>query len=174
MSAAHATTEHASLTTLLKGLPTLGRSGTWHNRITAIVTDSRRMVPGALFFALDGIRSQGHAFVNEAVARGAAAIISAHPVEGIPGADAAQVAEPRKVLAEVSRRFYGHPETSLRLAAVTGTNGKTTVTTLLRHLLEQAEHKSWGLIGTVRYQLGARSIPSYKTTPESADRKSVV
>ncbi|HAZ66526.1 MAG TPA: UDP-N-acetylmuramoyl-L-alanyl-D-glutamate--2,6-diaminopimelate ligase [Opitutae bacterium] len=169
MSAAHATMEHASLTTLLKGIPTLGRSGMWHNRITAIVTDSRRMVPGALFFALDGIRSQGHAFVNEAVARGAAAIISAHPVEGIPGADAAQVAEPRKVLAEVSRRFYGHPETALRLAAVTGTNGKTTVTTLLRHLLEQAEHKSWGLIGTVRYQLGARSIPSYKTTPESAD-----
>lgn len=169
MSAAHATTEHVTLATLLQGIPVLGRSGDWSHRITAIVTDSRRIVPGALFVALDGLRSQGHGFVDDAVARGAAAILSGHPVEGIPGADAAQVDAPRRVLAEVARRFHGHPESGLRLAGVTGTNGKTTVTTLLRHLLEQAESRPWGLVGTVRYHLGARSIPSYKTTPESAD-----
>ncbi len=169
MSAAHASPEHASLGVLLRGIPVLGRSGNWNNRITSIVTDSRRIVPGALFFAMDGIRSQGHTFVDEAVARGAAAIISGHPVEGIPGADAAQVESPRRVLAEVARRFHGHPESGLRLAGVTGTNGKTTVTTLLRHLLEQAERRPWGLVGTVRYHLGARSIPSYKTTPDAAD-----
>lgn len=169
MSAAHASAEHASLALLLRGIPVLGRSGNWNNRITSIVTDSRRIVPGALFFAIDGLRSHGHAFVDEAVARGAAAIISGHPVEGIPGADAAQVESPRRVLAEVARRFHGHPEAGLRLAGVTGTNGKTTVTTLLRHLLEQAERRPWGLVGTVRYHLGARSIPSYKTTPDAAD-----
>jgi len=169
MSAAQATAEHATLATLLRGIPVLGRSGDWSHRITSVVTDSRRIVPGSLFVALDGLRSQGHAFVDDAVARGAAAILSGHPVEGIPGADAAQVESPRRVLAEVARRFHGHPESGLRLAGVTGTNGKTTVTTLLRHLLEQAERRPWGLIGTVRYHLGARSIPSYKTTPDSAD-----
>ena len=169
MSAAHASPEAVTLGDLLRGIPVLGRSGAWGNRVTAIVTDSRRIVPGALFFALDGLRSQGHGFVDEAVARGAAAIVSGHPVEGIPGADAAQVASPRRVLAEVARRFHGHPESGLRLAGVTGTNGKTTVTTLLRHLLEQVERRPWGLVGTVRYHLGARSIPSYKTTPDSAD-----
>lgn len=169
MSAEHDIPGHPCLASLLAGLPVLGRSGGWRNRVTAIVTDSRRIVPGALFFALDGLRTQGHAFVDEAVARGAAAIVSGHPVEGIPGADAAQVESPRRALAEVARRFQGHPESGLRLAGVTGTNGKTTVTTLLRHLLERAEQRPWGLVGTVRYHLGARSVPSYKTTPDAAD-----
>ena len=169
MRDAAASAPNACLETLLAGIPVRGRSGAWRNRVTAIVTDSRRIIPGALFFALDGLRVRGHAFVDEAVARGAAAIVSGQPVEGIPGADAAQVDSPRRVLAEVARRFHRHPELTLRLAGVTGTNGKTTVTTLLRHLLERAEGKPWGLVGTVRYHLGDRSVPSYKTTPDAAD-----
>ena len=158
-----------TLATLLEGLPVLGRSGEWRSPVSSLVTDSRRVVPGSLFFALEGLRSQGHRFVDQAVAHGAAAVVSGHPVAGIPAVDAAQVAAPRQVLAEVARRFHGHPERSLRLAGVTGTNGKTTVASLLRHLLERAEGRPWGLLGTVRYHLGARSVPSYKTTPESCD-----
>jgi UDP-N-acetylmuramoyl-L-alanyl-D-glutamate--2,6-diaminopimelate ligase len=160
--------ERPTFNSLLQGLPVLDRCGEWNTRISCIVTDSRRIIPGALFFALPGLRANGHAFLDDAIARGAAAVISGEPVGGLPAVAAAQVAAPRQVLAEVARRFHGHPETALRLAGVTGTNGKTTVSTLLRHLL-QADGSQWGLVGTVRYHLGRRSIPSYKTTPESAD-----
>ena len=160
--------ERPTFNSLLHGMPVLSRTGDGSVRITCIVTDSRRIIPGALFFALPGLRTDGHAFMDDAIARGAAAIISAQPVNGLPAVAAAQVAEPRKFLAEVARRFFGHPEQALELAGVTGTNGKTTVTSLLRHFL-QADGSAWGLIGTVRYHLGRRSIPSYKTTPESAD-----
>ena len=160
--------ERPSFQSLLQGLPVLGRSGDWTAKITGLVTDSRRILPGSLFFALPGLRSDGHEYLDDVIARGAAAVISSRPVSGLPAVAAAQVADPRKVLAEVARRFQGHPEEALQLVGVTGTNGKTTVTTLLRHLL-QADGSSWGLVGTVRYHLGRRSIPSYKTTPESAD-----
>ena len=160
--------ERPTFQSLLQGLPVLGRSGDWHARVTCVVTDSRRIIPGALFFALPGRRADGHAFLDDAIARGAAAIVSGQPVSGLPAVAAAQVADPRRVLAEVARRFHGHPEQALRLVGVTGTNGKTTVSTLLRHLLQEGG-VSWGLVGTVRYHLGRRSIPSFKTTPESAD-----
>lgn len=160
--------EHPSFQSLLQGFTVLGRAGDWTVKITGLVTDSRRVLPGSLFFALPGLRSDGHDYLNDVIARGAAAVISAQPVTGLPAVAAAQVADPRKALAEIARRFYGHPETALKLVGVTGTNGKTTVTTLLRHLL-QADGSQWGLVGTVRYHLGRRSIPSYKTTPESAD-----
>lgn len=158
-----------NLGSLLEGIPALSRSGGWRTPITSLVTDSRRVVPGALFFALDGRRAEGHRFVDQAVAHGAAAIVSGHPVTGIPAVDAAQVEAPRQVLAEVARRFHSHPEHSLRLVGVTGTNGKTTVASLLHHLLSQVEGRPWGMLGTVRYHLGSRSIPSFKTTPESSD-----
>jgi len=160
--------ERPTFNSLLQGIAVLDRSGEWGTRISCIVTDSRRIIPGALFFALPGLRSNGHAFLDDAIARGAAAVISGEPVGGLPAVAAAQVADPRQVLAEVARRFFGHPEAALQLAGVTGTNGKTTVSTLLRHLL-QADGTQWGLVGTVRYHLGRRSIPSFKTTPESAD-----
>ena len=160
--------ERPTLAALLQGVPVLGRTGDWSVRIGSIVTDSRRVLPGALFFALPGLRAHGHAFLDDVIARGAAAIVSGDLVSGLPAVGAAQVAHPRHVLAEVARRFHGHPEAALRLAGVTGTNGKTTVSTLLRHLL-QSDRTQWGLVGTVRYHLGRRSVPSFKTTPESAD-----
>ncbi len=163
-----ASTERPTFNALLQGLPVLGRAGDGSVRVTTIVTDSRRVIPGALFFALPGLRANGHAFLDDVIARGAAAIVSGEPVSGLPAVAAAQVADPRRTLAEVARRFYGHPEESLRLAGVTGTNGKTTISTLLRHLL-QDDGSQWGLVGTVRYHLGRRTIPSYKTTPDSAD-----
>ena len=160
--------DYPSFQSLLQGLTVLDRSGDWTAKITGLVTDSRRVLPGSLFFALPGLRADGHDYLNDVIARGAAAVISALPVAGLPAVAAAQVADPRKALAEIARRFHGHPEAALKLVGVTGTNGKTTVTTLLRHLL-QADGSNWGLVGTVRYHLGRRSIPSYKTTPESAD-----
>jgi len=161
-------TEPPTFNALLQGLPVLSRSGDWSVKIKTMVTDSRRVIPGSLFFALPGLRADGHSFLDDAIAHGAHAIISSQSVTNLPAVAAAQVAEPRQVLAEIARRFYGHPEKNLSLVGVTGTNGKTTVTTLVRHLL-QDDGSQWGLLGTVRYHLGRRSIPSYKTTPDSAD-----
>ena len=164
----HRLMENPTLQSLLQDIPVVERRGDWSTRVTSLVTDSRRILPGSLFFALPGLRTSGHQFLDDVISRGASAIISSEPVAGLPAVAAAQVKETRKVLAEVARRYHGNPEQKLKLVGVTGTNGKTTITTLLRHLLQQTG-ENWGLIGSVRYQLGRRSIPAYKTTPESAD-----
>ncbi|PAZ01764.1 MAG: hypothetical protein CAK89_08560 [Opitutia bacterium AMD-G3] len=93
--------DRPSFQTLLQGLPVLCRAGDWTAKITGLVTDSRRILPGSLFFALPGLRSDGHEYLDDVIARGAAAVISARPVTGLPAVAAAQVADPRKVLAEV-------------------------------------------------------------------------
>jgi UDP-N-acetylmuramoyl-L-alanyl-D-glutamate--2,6-diaminopimelate ligase len=137
--------------------------------ISGLAMDSRRVVPGSVFFALPGRRSDGASFVDEAIARGAVAVVTPR----IPAATAArvtylQVADARRALAAAAQRFYGFPDRSLELVGVTGTNGKTTVVHLVRHLLADRGSRV-GLLGTVHYDLGARTVPSYRTTPESLE-----
>jgi UDP-N-acetylmuramoyl-L-alanyl-D-glutamate--2,6-diaminopimelate ligase len=157
-----------SVKNLLAGTAVLTLRGDRDRVVTALVTDSRRVVPGALFFALEGARVSGSAYIEEAVGRGAVAVVT----ERAPGRMApvawVQVPEVRLALAEIARRFYGDPDEALYLAGVTGTNGKTTVAMMTQFLLREPDAPC-GLIGTVRYDVGLRSLPSYKTTPESAD-----
>jgi UDP-N-acetylmuramoyl-L-alanyl-D-glutamate--2,6-diaminopimelate ligase len=147
---------------------TLAIKGTLDRPISGLVMDSRRVVPGNLFFALPGLRTDGLSFVDEAVSRGAAAII-AQKIPNHPPAKVTfiQVADARAMLARVAQRYYKFPDRALEVTGVTGTNGKTTVTHLLRHLLNGTERV--GLLGTISYDLGARTVPSYRTTPESLD-----
>lgn len=135
--------------------------------VTCLITDSRRVVPGALFFAIGGLRTNGNYFVEEAADRGAVAIVTEEDLGARFPIDTIRVKDVRKALALVSRRFYDSPDESLRLAGVTGTNGKTTVSMLTQHLIGGSEQV--GLIGTVRYDLGKRTLPSFRTTPESVD-----
>ena len=147
---------------------TLAVKGSLERPISGLVMDSRRVVPGNLFFALPGLRSDGVAFVDEAVSRGASAIIAQKiPVHAPAKVTFIQVADARAMLARVSQRFYKSPDRSLSVVGVTGTNGKTTVTHLLRNFLNGSERV--GLLGTISYDLGARAVPSYRTTPESLD-----
>ncbi|MBI2518527.1 MAG: UDP-N-acetylmuramoyl-L-alanyl-D-glutamate--2,6-diaminopimelate ligase [Opitutae bacterium] len=137
--------------------------------ISGLAMDSRRVMAGNLFFALPGRRADGHTFIDEAIQRGAVAIVA----EKIPAATATrvtyiQVADARRALAKVAQRFFKFPDKSLDLVGVTGTNGKTTVTSLIKHLLATNTQRV-GLIGTVNYDLGARIVPSYRTTPESLE-----
>ena len=157
------------ITSLFDGLDaTIVQNGA-KNTVNALCTDSRRVSPGALFFALGGSRTDGNKFIEEAIFRGAAAIVSEDEQGRITQkVTVIRVANARKVLAEVAARFYGHPEQDLTMVGVTGTNGKTTISTLCRHILEDCGNRS-GLLGTVAYVMGKRSLPAARTTPESSE-----
>jgi UDP-N-acetylmuramoyl-L-alanyl-D-glutamate--2,6-diaminopimelate ligase len=146
----------------------LAVKGSLERPISGLVMDSRRVVPGNLFFALPGLRSDGLSFVDEAVSRGASAVI-AQTIPSHPPARVTfiQVADARAMLARVSQRYFKFPDRDLSVVGVTGTNGKTTVTHLIRQFLNGSERV--GLLGTINYDLGARTVPSYRTTPESLD-----
>jgi UDP-N-acetylmuramoyl-L-alanyl-D-glutamate--2,6-diaminopimelate ligase len=136
--------------------------------ISGLVMDSRRVVPGTLFFALPGLRTDGTTFIDEAVARGAVAVVTARlPLSTPAKVTFIQVVDPRAMLARVAQRYYRFPDRDLTVVGVTGTNGKTTITHLVRHFLNGDQRV--GLLGTISYDLGSRSVPSFKTTPESID-----
>ena len=135
--------------------------------VTCLITDSRRVVPGALFFAIGGLRTDGNLFVEEAADRGAVAIITEEDLGSHFPIDYIQVADVRETLALVSRQFYEAPDSKLGITGITGTNGKTTVSMLTQHLIGSQD--TVGLLGTIRYDLGKRTLPSFRTTPESVD-----
>lgn len=142
----------------------------WHcdpeQEITGICFDSRTVTPGAAFVAVRGYAADGHAFVPAAKAAGAALAITEEP----PAAELPYVLveNSRRVLAQASANFYDHPEKKLRLIGVTGTNGKTTVTHLIKTVLESAG-RTCGLIGTNGVQIADRHLPGERTTPESCE-----
>ncbi len=146
----------------------LAVKGTLARPISGLVIDSRRVVPGTLFFALPGLRTDGAGYIDEAMSRGAVAVVSqtlpAHPPSKVTFI---QVADARATLAAVAQRFYKFPDRDLNVVGVTGTNGKTTVTHLLKHFLNGEQRV--GLLGTISYDLGVRSVPSFRTTPEAID-----
>lgn len=152
---------------LFNDIERITHKGKGTHAVTCLITDSRRVVPGALFFAINGLRTNGNFYVEEAVDRGAVSIITEQDLGMHFPIDFIQVEDVRKTLALVSRRFYGEPDTKMALTGITGTNGKTTVSMLTQHLL--GGHDSVGLIGTIRYDLGKRTLPSFRTTPESVD-----
>lgn len=138
-------------------------------QIERIAIDSRRVVPGSLFFALSGLKADGNSFVDEAIARGALAVVSSQ-ARRFRSAKVAflTVENPRELLARVSRAFHNFPDESLSLAGVTGTNGKTTVAYLVKQILSNAGER-FGCLGTVGYDLVQRTVPSFRTTPEAHD-----
>jgi UDP-N-acetylmuramoyl-L-alanyl-D-glutamate--2,6-diaminopimelate ligase len=146
----------------------LAAKGALDRPITGLVIDSRRVVPGTLFFALPGLRADGASFIDEAVSRGAAAIVTTKLPSHVPAkVTFIQVSDPRATLAAIAQRYYKHPDRDMTVVGVTGTNGKTTVTHLIKHFLNGDQRV--GLMGTITYDLGARTVPSFRTTPESVD-----
>jgi UDP-N-acetylmuramoyl-L-alanyl-D-glutamate--2,6-diaminopimelate ligase len=138
--------------------------------IRQVACDSRKVRPRALFFALHGSKADGNAFIRDAVSRGAIAIASEETAPPTLPASVAwiQVREARKALASTAANFFGHPANALQLVAVTGTNGKTTTTSLVDAILKASGAKT-GLFGTIAYHTPLGDYPAPNTTPESVD-----
>src|SRR5881396_1253021 len=155
------------LKTLLSATPIRQIIGPVDRPVENISYDSRRVQRNTLFVALRGEKTDGHQFIAQAINKGASVIV-AEREEKDPRVTCLVVEDTRNALADFSATFYGHPARKLKLAAVTGTNGKTTTTFLIKHICESAGLRC-GLIGTVRYEIGERLLPAIRTTPESLD-----
>lgn len=141
---------------------TIGDTGI---EIRAIRFDSRAVQPGDCFVAVRGVGNDGHQFLDKAIENGAAAIVAEELPASLP-VPAVQVADSAEALGHLASAFYGHPSRQMRVVGITGTNGKTTTTTLLHQLFTALGHQT-GLIGTVENRIGNEVLPSTHTTPDA-------
>ena len=129
--------------------------------------DSRKVVPGDLFFALPGTRDHGSRHLREAIDKGAVAVVSEEEIPS-PGIPVIRVPSARAAMAAAASSFHDHPSRTLAVAGVTGTNGKSTTAWIIRHLCATVG-RACGLVGTIRYELPGISETASRTTPESVD-----
>jgi len=133
--------------------------------ISGLAIHSKRVRSGDLFVAIRGATTDGHEFIDEAMQRGAAAVVAERlPAVTTRACPCIVVPDSKAALAVAAAKFYGRPSKRLNLLGVTGTNGKTTTTYLLKSILE-ASGTSTGLLGTIHYEIGERMVPSVNTTP---------
>ena len=152
---------------LLRGVPVLDTKADLDIPVRFVTCDSRQVQPGCLFAAISGFSDDGNRYVADAVQKGAAAVVTAAvPSEDVPYI---LVENDRLALALIAENFYEHPATSMKLVGVTGTNGKTSVTMLLKQVLERAAGAKVGLIGTVQNMIGDDLLPAKRTTPDSLE-----
>lgn len=158
------------LSALFEGAETSVPAAAGDLDIRQVSCDSRKVEPRALFFALHGAKADGNAFIRDAVARGAVAIVSedASPAALPTSITWIRVREARKALAMAAANFFEQPAKVLRLVAVTGTNGKTTTTSLVDSIIKASGAKT-GLFGTIAYHTPLGDYPAPNTTPESLD-----
>ena len=153
------------LSDLLTDIPILESSVDPDIEITGVSYDSRRVEEGHIFVAITGYAADGHRFIPMALKQGAACIICEQKPEG--NVPFIRVPDTRVALAVLGANWYGHPASKMTILGVTGTNGKTTVTYLLKSVLEQCLGAKVGLIGTIQNMIGKEVIPTERTTPES-------
>lgn len=152
---------------VLKGVNTVFSSADGDIEITGITNDSRKAKEGYLFVAVRGYASDGHKFIASAIKNGASAVLCEEaPEDGGPYVvtDNSRAAE-----AEAASNFYGRPADKLKMIGVTGTNGKTTVTNLIKSVIEECTGAKVGLIGTNRNMIGLEERPAERTTPDSIE-----
>ena len=154
------------LNELLKNVETLNITGDVEVEITGVNIDSRRIEKGHLFVAIPGTQTDGHKFIPKAIELGAAAVLCEKmPDEQAPGVTYIQVASTEDAVGKVATLFYGDPSRKLKLVGVTGTNGKTTIATLLYNMFRKFGHKC-GLLSTVCNYIEGEAIPADHTTPD--------
>jgi UDP-N-acetylmuramoyl-L-alanyl-D-glutamate--2,6-diaminopimelate ligase len=157
-----------NLAEIIKTVEALSVDGTLDREITGITYDSRRVMPGNMFVAVRGGRTDGHRFVDAAIDRGASAVVLESDGSFRRVVTRIKVSDARRSMAQASAQFYNHPSQKLKVVGITGTNGKTTTAFMVRAIMEAAGLPC-GLLGTVQYQIGQRVIPASRTTPESVE-----
>ncbi|NOQ51971.1 MAG: UDP-N-acetylmuramoyl-L-alanyl-D-glutamate--2,6-diaminopimelate ligase [Desulfuromonadaceae bacterium] len=152
---------------LLKAIEIEQKIGPSELIISSLAYDSRRVEKGSVFFALPGLSVDGFDFIQQAVKRGAVAVVSERiPAETPGNVCFVQVANVRRVMAQMADEYHGHPTDDVPVIGVTGTNGKTTVTYLLEAVLKRAGYRP-AVFGTVEYRFADERLESSHTTPES-------
>ena len=150
---------------LLSGVQVSAQNADGALEITGVSYDSRTTRPGDLFVAVSGYATDGHKYIPAAIARGAAAVLCEHDMpQSVPWV---QTASARAALAQLGVNWYGNPAAAMKMVGVTGTNGKTSVTWLVKQLLESCCGAKVGLIGTIQNMIGDAVLPTERTTPES-------
>lgn len=135
--------------------------------VNGIYIDSRRVTPGSVFVAIRGEKSDGHSFIPKAVALGAAAIVCEEfPAQLTEGITYVKVNNTHEAVAYMAHNFYGEPSRYIKLVGITGTNGKTTIATILYKLFSALGYKC-GLLSTVQNHIGSEVVPSTHTTPDA-------
>lgn len=154
------------LSELLKSVNVLQVAGSTEAEVTGVNIDSRKIGKGHLFVAIKGTQTDGHQFITKAVAQGAAAILCEEmPEERNNGVSYIQVASTEDIVGQVATSFYGNPSQKLKLVGVTGTNGKTTIATLLYNMFRKFGHRC-GLLSTVCNYIEDEAIAADHTTPD--------
>ena len=153
------------LSELLRGLQVLEMQADENMDIGYVTSDSRKVVPGSLFVAVTGFAADGNRFIPMALEKGAAVIVTAKkPVGDFPYV---LVESDRFALATIGANYYGRPADDLIMVGVTGTNGKTTTTWLLKQVIQKVKGVPVGLVGTMENHIGDTVLPTDRTTPES-------
>ncbi|MBQ7330550.1 MAG: UDP-N-acetylmuramoyl-L-alanyl-D-glutamate--2,6-diaminopimelate ligase [Oscillospiraceae bacterium] len=154
-----------TLKNLLTDVAAIKTNVDMEQNISGVCYDSRRVQAGDVFVAISGFATDGNRFIPMALQNGAAVVVTAKEPEG--SVPYVLVEDDRKALAQISCNYFGHPAKSMTMIGVTGTNGKTSVTLLLKQVLEKTLGAKVGLIGTMENQIGDVVIPTQRTTPES-------
>ena len=156
-----------SIKQLLYPLPVRNLTGNADFCPTGITLDSRQVKPGMLFAALPGTQTDGHRFIPDAIRLGAGAILcEILPEKPEPNVTYAVVTDAPRTLSHVAASYFGYPAEKLKLVGITGTNGKTTIATLLYRLFELLGYRS-GLLSTIRVRIHNRVLPATHTTPDA-------
>lgn len=156
---------------LLEGIEYTVIDGNLAIDIKGIAYDSRQVKPGYLFICISGFKTDGHLFIEQALKNGASAILIEKTIDPIDAATVIMTSNNRKALALVASNFYGRPSQDMRVIGVTGTNGKTTTTHLIKAILEEAGMKT-GLMGTLYARVADKTMDFGHTTPEAPDVES--
>jgi len=157
---------------LLAGIQVVKSNISMETEITQVVYDSRKVTPGCMFVAVVGFATDGNKYIPMALEKEAAVVVTAQPQrEDIPYV---QVASDRLALAQIGANFFGHPGKAMQLIGITGTNGKTSSTLLLKHVLERVRGAKVGLMGTMENMIGNESFPTERTTPESFEMQALL
>lgn len=154
------------ITELVNRIPVLEIHGDNNREVTELVIDSRKVTENALYIAMRGTVVDGHSFIASAIEKGAAAIVCEEfPETLVENVTYIQVKEASKALGHLASNFYGNPSQKLKLIGVTGTNGKTSVSTLLFDVFKNLGYES-ALLSTVEIRIGEEIIPATHTTPD--------